>query len=179
MHGDQRFAYSRPVRAGDALVCVSTVEEITSRGGHDFLTTRADVTTDAGEPVVSVWSRLVVRGETVSDASSARPLPPQTYRVTRADLVRYAGRLRRLQPDPLERPDGHRGGPARGHRPRHVHDGAGRPGGHQWAGDAGAVVEFSVRFTRPVVVPDDDQGTEVVVAGVVEVASTTAWPRST
>ena len=63
VHGDERFAYTRPVRAGDRLVCVSTVEEIMSRGGHDFLTTRTDIATDAGEPVVSVWSRLVVRGE--------------------------------------------------------------------------------------------------------------------
>jgi len=63
VHGDQRFAYVRPVRAGDRLVCVSTVEEIMSRGGHDFLTTRTEVATDTGEPVVTVWSRLVVRGE--------------------------------------------------------------------------------------------------------------------
>jgi acyl dehydratase len=62
VHGDQRFAYARPVVAGDELVCVNTVEDITSRGGHDFLTTRTDVTTVAGEPVVSVWSKLVVRG---------------------------------------------------------------------------------------------------------------------
>ena len=34
-----------------------------------------------------------------------------------------------------------------------------------WAGDPGAVEECSVRFTRPVVVPDDDTGAEVVVAG--------------
>ena len=34
-----------------------------SRGGHDFLTIRSDLSTDAGEPVVSVWSRLVVRGD--------------------------------------------------------------------------------------------------------------------
>lgn len=63
VHGDQRFRYTRPVVAGDEVVCVNTVEEITSRGGHDFLTTRTDVTTVAGEPVVSVWSKLVVRGE--------------------------------------------------------------------------------------------------------------------
>ncbi len=63
VHGDQRFAYTRPVRAGDRLVCLSTVEEIMSRGGHDFLTTRTEVATDEGEPVVTVWSRLVVRGE--------------------------------------------------------------------------------------------------------------------
>src|ERR1043165_9439198 len=52
VHGDQRFQYVRPVVAGDALVCVNTVEEITRRGGHDFITTRTDVITEAGEPVV-------------------------------------------------------------------------------------------------------------------------------
>src|SRR5919107_2548599 len=43
VHGDQRFAYTRPVVAGDALVCVNTVEEITQRGGHDLITNRTDV----------------------------------------------------------------------------------------------------------------------------------------
>ncbi len=63
VHGDQRFAYRRPILAGDDLVCVNTIEEVTSRGGHGFLTTRTDVTTVAGELVVTVWSKLVVRGE--------------------------------------------------------------------------------------------------------------------
>jgi acyl dehydratase len=62
VHGDQRFVYRRPVVAGDELVCVNTVEEITERGGHDFLTTRTEVTTVEGEPVVTAWSKLVVRG---------------------------------------------------------------------------------------------------------------------
>ncbi|MBX6358027.1 MAG: MaoC family dehydratase N-terminal domain-containing protein [Micromonosporaceae bacterium] len=63
VHADQRFAYVRPVVAGDELVCVNTIEEITSRGGHDFLSTRTEVTTVAGAPVVTAWCRLVVRGE--------------------------------------------------------------------------------------------------------------------
>ena len=63
VHGDQRFKYTRPVVAGDVLVCVNSVEEITQRGGHDFLTTRTDVTTADGEPVVTAWSKLVQRGE--------------------------------------------------------------------------------------------------------------------
>ncbi|MET0492031.1 MAG: MaoC family dehydratase N-terminal domain-containing protein [Actinoplanes sp.] len=63
VHGDQKFAYTRPVVAGDTLVCVITVDEITSRGGHDFLTTRTEVTTEAGEPIVTAWSKLVQRGE--------------------------------------------------------------------------------------------------------------------
>jgi acyl dehydratase len=36
-----------------------------------------------------------------------------------------------------------------------------------WAGDPGAVVEYGVRFTKPVVVPDDDRGTVLEVSGVV------------
>lgn len=63
VHGDQHFRHTRPVVAGDALVCTNTVEEILGRGGHEFLTTRTDVTTTAGEPVVTAWSKLVVRGE--------------------------------------------------------------------------------------------------------------------
>jgi hypothetical protein len=63
VHGDQRFAYARPIVAGDELICVNMVEEITSRAGHDFLTTRTDVKTTAGEHVVSAWSKLVMRGE--------------------------------------------------------------------------------------------------------------------
>ncbi len=36
-----------------------------------------------------------------------------------------------------------------------------------WLGDPGAVVDYSVRFTRPVVVPDDDVGAVLDVAGKV------------
>lgn len=63
VHGDQRFSYTRPVYAGDRLTCVCSVEEIISRGGHDFLTTRTDIATEDGEPVVTVWAKLVARGE--------------------------------------------------------------------------------------------------------------------
>jgi acyl dehydratase len=37
-----------------------------------------------------------------------------------------------------------------------------------WVGDPGAVVEYGVRFSRPVVVEDDDTGATVDVEGVVE-----------
>ncbi len=37
----------------------------------------------------------------------------------------------------------------------------------EWAGDPGAVTEYGVRFSSPVVVPDDDKGAQVEVAGVV------------
>jgi acyl dehydratase len=37
-----------------------------------------------------------------------------------------------------------------------------------WTGDPGAVESYSVRFSRPVVVPDDDAGALLTVTGVVE-----------
>ena len=37
-----------------------------------------------------------------------------------------------------------------------------------WAGDPGAVESYGVRFSRPVVVPDDDQGATLTVRGRVE-----------
>ena len=37
-----------------------------------------------------------------------------------------------------------------------------------WAGDAGALVEYGVRFSAMVVVPDDDTGATIEVSGTVE-----------
>ncbi|MDF5751912.1 MaoC family dehydratase [Spongiactinospora sp. TRM90649] len=37
-----------------------------------------------------------------------------------------------------------------------------------WAGDPGAVVDYSVRFSSMVVVPDDDQGASITVSGVID-----------
>jgi len=36
-----------------------------------------------------------------------------------------------------------------------------------WAGDPGAVVEYGVRFSSPVAVPDDDKGATLEVSGTV------------
>ena len=63
VHGDQRFEYARPVRAGDALTVTVTLESVRSAGGHDMLTSRSDVATVEGEHVAAVRSTLVVRGE--------------------------------------------------------------------------------------------------------------------
>jgi len=37
----------------------------------------------------------------------------------------------------------------------------------EWVGDPGAIASYSVRFSRPVVVPDDDSGATVHVSAVV------------
>jgi acyl dehydratase len=61
VHGEQRFAYARPIVAGDELVVTTTIESIRSMAGNDMITTRADVATTAGEPVVVATSLLVSR----------------------------------------------------------------------------------------------------------------------
>ncbi|GHF57105.1 UPF0336 protein [Streptomyces mashuensis] len=64
VHGDQKFAYSRPVRAGDRLAVTSTVESIKSLAGNDVLTIRGEVHDAAGEHVVTAHTTLVVRAAT-------------------------------------------------------------------------------------------------------------------
>lgn len=68
VHGDQRFEYSRPIVAGDELVCSVTIDAIRSAAGNDMLTTRADIATVAGEHVVTSYSVLVARGTDDGDA---------------------------------------------------------------------------------------------------------------
>jgi acyl dehydratase len=94
-------------------------------------------------------------------------LPERVFRVTRADLVRYAGASGDFNPI---------------HWNDRIATSVGLPGviAHgmftmalacravtAWAGDPGAVEEYHVRFGRPVVVPDDDAGAEVTVRGKV------------
>jgi acyl dehydratase len=62
VHGDQRFVYTRPVRAGDRLIVTTTIDNIRSAAGNDMLNTRSEVQTDTGEHVVTAHSLLVARG---------------------------------------------------------------------------------------------------------------------
>jgi acyl dehydratase len=62
VHGEQRFAYTRPVRAGDRLVSTLTVDSIRSAGGNDILATRTELSTPEGEHVVTAYSMIVARG---------------------------------------------------------------------------------------------------------------------
>lgn len=62
VHGEQRFAYVRPLVAGDTVVATTTIESIRVAAGNDILLTRVDLATEAGEPVVSCWNTIVSRG---------------------------------------------------------------------------------------------------------------------
>ena len=61
VHAEQRFAYERPVCAGDELICAAEIEKLSSRAGLDSIAFRLDISTAAGEPVVTVWTKLVAR----------------------------------------------------------------------------------------------------------------------
>jgi acyl dehydratase len=62
VHGEQRFVHIRPVRAGDVLQVVVTVDNIRAAAGNDLVTTRAEVSTVDGEPVLTAFGTLVARG---------------------------------------------------------------------------------------------------------------------
>ncbi|GAA0341557.1 MaoC family dehydratase N-terminal domain-containing protein [Streptomyces olivoreticuli] len=61
VHGDQKFAYTRPVRAGDRLTVTSTIETIKSMAGNDVVTVRGEVHDETGEHVVTAHTMLVAR----------------------------------------------------------------------------------------------------------------------
>jgi acyl dehydratase len=100
--------------------------------------------------------------------SAGDVLPEQTYTVTRADLVRYAGASGDLNPihwsDRVARSVGLPGVIAHGMYTQALMARA----LDTWAGGTGRVLELGCKFTRPVVVPDDELGVEVVVAGTVK-----------
>jgi acyl dehydratase len=102
-----------------------------------------------------------------TDVAEGQELPPLQVRLTRADLIRYAGASGDFNPI-------------------HWSDRAAREAGlpdviahgmltmalaarlvATWAGDPGAVVECAVRFTRPVVVPDNADGSLIELSGKV------------
>jgi acyl dehydratase len=106
-------------------------------------------------------------------------LPPLSVRVTRADLVRYAGASGDFNPihwsDRVATAVGLPGVIAHGMLTMAL---AGRLV-TDWAGDPGAVRSFGVRFTRPVVVPDDDEGALVELTGKVTAVSDAVDGRRT
>ncbi|MDV5147702.1 MaoC family dehydratase [Streptomyces sp. SBC-4] len=101
------------------------------------------------------------------DVEVGTELPAQSFPVTRATLVRYAGASGDFNPIHWNEkfavevglPDVIAHGMfTMAEAVRVVTD---------WAGDPAAVVEYGVRFTKPVIVPNDDQGALVEVSAKV------------
>jgi len=62
VHGEQRFVHVRPIRAGDALTVAVSVENVRAAAGNDIVSTKGEVSTVDGEPVLTAFATLVVRG---------------------------------------------------------------------------------------------------------------------
>jgi acyl dehydratase len=62
VHGEQRFSYSRPLRAGDVVTAQSTISGIRSVGGLTMVTTETLIQTVAGEHICTAYGTLVERG---------------------------------------------------------------------------------------------------------------------
>ncbi|MCK7623686.1 MaoC family dehydratase N-terminal domain-containing protein [Streptomyces sp. RS10V-4] len=61
VHGDQKFVYRRPVRAGDRLTVTSTIESVKTMAGNEIVDIRGEVHDEAGEHVVTTFIKLVAR----------------------------------------------------------------------------------------------------------------------
>jgi len=103
-----------------------------------------------------------------ADVTVGAELPPVSYPVNRLSLVKYCGASGDFNfihwNERIARSVGLPNVIAHGmftmaQAGRYVTD---------WAGDAGALVEFGVRFSAMVVVPDDDTGATIEVSGTVE-----------
>ena len=62
VHGEQRFAYERPVVAGDVLTATLTVASLRQIAGNDIIGTTSEVRDAAGSLVCSTSATLVHRG---------------------------------------------------------------------------------------------------------------------
>lgn len=102
-----------------------------------------------------------------ADVEVGTELPAQSFPVTRATLVQYAGASGDFNPIHWNEkfavevglPDVIAHGMfTMAEAARVVTD---------WLGDPGAVLEYGVRFTKPVVVPNDDKGAVIEVSGKV------------
>lgn len=60
LHAEQKFAYTRPIVAGDELVAQLAVTGIRTLGGNAMVTSDAVVTDAAGDHVVTATSVLLV-----------------------------------------------------------------------------------------------------------------------
>jgi len=62
VHGDQKFAYERPVVPGDVLSATLTVASLRQIGGNDIIGTTSRITDADGALVCSTSATLVHRG---------------------------------------------------------------------------------------------------------------------
>jgi acyl dehydratase len=64
IHGEQRFAYERPIVPGDVLTATLTIASLRQIGGADIIGTVSEITDPEGALVCATSATLVHRGET-------------------------------------------------------------------------------------------------------------------
>lgn len=59
IHADQRFTFTRPLRAGDEVTATLTIDKVRPRGNLDMVSVSVLIATTAGEPVCTATSTLL------------------------------------------------------------------------------------------------------------------------
>jgi acyl dehydratase len=74
LHGEQSFAYRRPVVVGDRVTFAARIADIydKKRGALSFVVKETDVTDEAGAPVAALRSVIVVRNGPLPAAGAGR-----------------------------------------------------------------------------------------------------------
>jgi hypothetical protein len=62
VHGEQRFAYERPIAVGDELTATLSVASLRQIGGNDIIGTRSEIRDARGDLVCTTTATLVHRG---------------------------------------------------------------------------------------------------------------------
>ena len=62
VHGEQRFEFQRPIKAGDDVTCTSTITDIRKAGNNELLKLTTEINDAAGELVVTTYNTIVERG---------------------------------------------------------------------------------------------------------------------
>ncbi len=174
VHGEQKFEYTRPLQAGDVVTAQSTITNIREVGSLSMMTTTTRLTTRRrrahlhGSLDDRGTGRLMSDQITYDQVEVGAEIAEVSYPATRLSLVMYCGasgdfnvihwneRIAKSVglPDVIAH-----GMFTMAQAGRFVTD---------WAGPKAIVVEFGVRFSAPVVVPDDDTGAAINVTGKVE-----------
>ena len=63
VHGSEQFSFNRPIVAGDSLKATTHVDGVRAAGSNAMITTRTEIIDIADQPVVTVTSTIVVRGD--------------------------------------------------------------------------------------------------------------------
>jgi acyl-coenzyme A thioesterase PaaI-like protein len=53
VHGDQRFTFFRPFRAGDVVIATVTIDKVRVRTGSDLISATVDMSNREGEQICS------------------------------------------------------------------------------------------------------------------------------